>query len=60
MNLIEQIKELGGIKMVRILGIAFMCIITSGCVTTTKVIIKHQFPDEHIQYEISKEWIREY
>ena len=46
--------------MVRILGISLICIITSGCVTTTKVIIKHQFPDEHIQYEISKEWIREY
>ena len=46
--------------MVRMLGIALMCSITSGCVATTKVIVKHQFPDEHIQYEITKEWTREY
>lgn len=45
--------------MIRILGLILVAILT-GCVATTKVIVKHQFPDEHIQYEFTKEWTNTY
>ena len=35
-------------------------VLLSGCVATTKVIVKHQFPEEHIQYEFTKEWTKTY
>lgn len=45
--------------MIRMLGLILVAILT-GCVATTKVIVKHQFPDEHIQYEFTKEWTKTY
>ena len=45
--------------MTRKLGMVLVTMIT-GCVATTKVIVKHQFPDEHIQYEFTKEWTKTY
>ncbi len=35
-------------------------VLLSGCVATTKVIVKHQFPEEHLQYEFTKEWTKTY
>ena len=46
--------------MSKSLWMALLCSIIGGCVATTKVIIKHQFPDEHIQYEFTKEWTKTY
>jgi len=46
--------------MVRMLWTILACSTITGCVATTKVIVKHQFPDEHIQYEVIKEWTREF
>jgi hypothetical protein len=31
-----------------------------GCVTTTKVVVRHSFPQENINYEISQEVSRAY
>jgi hypothetical protein len=46
--------------MRKVLGMALLCIIIGGCVATTKVIVKHQFPEEHIEYEFTKEWTKTY
>ena len=46
--------------MIRMVWMALACSTISGCVATTKVIVKHQFPDEHIQYEFTKEWTKTY
>ena len=46
--------------MTKVLGMAIVTIIIAGCVATTKVIIKHQFPEEHLQYEVTKEWTKTY
>jgi len=40
--------------------IIVVLVLLSGCVATTKVIVKHQFPEEHIQYEFTKEWTKTY
>lgn len=40
--------------------IIVILLLLSGCVATTKVIVKHQFPEEHIQYEFTKEWTKTY
>ena len=40
--------------------ILFGCITISGCIATTKIIIKHDFPEEHIDYEIQQGWTKEY
>ena len=46
--------------MIRMLCIALICTVLTGCVATTKVIIQHDFPDEHINYEIQQGWTKEY
>jgi len=46
--------------MSKMLGMALLCGIIGGCVATTKVIVKHQFPKEHIEYEFTKEWTKTY
>jgi len=46
--------------MIRILGMVLICTVLTGCVATTKIIIKHQFPDEHIDYEIQQGWIKQF
>ena len=40
--------------------IIVVLVLLSGFVATTKVIVKHQFPEEHIQYEFTKEWTKTY
>ena len=46
--------------MLKLLWMAIVCVTFTGCVATTKIIIKHQFPKEHINYEITKEWTKTY
>ena len=47
--------RLAGIALI-ILGLLLL----AGCVTTTKVVVRHAFPDDHINYEISQEVSRAY
>ena len=47
--------RLAGIALI-ILGLLLL----AGCVTTTKVVVRHAFPDDHINYEISQEVTRAY
>lgn len=46
--------------MIRMVWVAFMCVAVTGCVSTTQIIIKHHFPEEHINYEINQGWTKEY
>ena len=46
--------------MIRLLGIVLVCTVLTGCIATTKIIIKHQFPDEHIDYEIQQGWTKNF
>jgi len=46
--------------MLRILWAILVCMVLTGCVATTKIIVKHQFPDEHIDYEIQQGWIKQF
>jgi len=46
--------------MIRILWMVLVCTVLTGCVATTKIIVKHQFPEEHIDYEIQQGWIKEF
>jgi hypothetical protein len=46
--------------MLKLLWMAIMCVTVTGCVATTKLIIKHKFPEEHIDYEIQQGWTKEY
>ena len=46
--------------MIRLLGMVLVCTVLTGCVATTKIIVKHQFPDEHIDYEIQQGWIKQF
>ena len=36
--------------------ILLLACVCSGCVSTTKIIIRHEFPEENLKYEISREW----
>ena len=53
-------KLMWRIEMIRMLWMALICTVLTGCVATTKVIIQHDFPDEHINYEIQQGWTKEY
>ena len=46
--------------MIRTLCIVLICTALTGCVATTKIIIQHDFPDDHINYEIQQGWTKEY
>ena len=46
--------------MIKMLWIALTCTVLTGCVSTTQIIIKHHFPEEHINYEINQGWTKEY
>ena len=47
-------------RYVGVLLIIWGLICLHGCVTTTKVVVRHAFPDDHINYEISQEVTRAY
>ncbi len=40
--------------MIRTLCIVLVCTALTGCLATTKIIIQHDFPDDHINYEIQQ------
>ena len=44
--------------MIRILGMVLICTVLTGCVTTTKMVIRQHVPEHHLNYEISQEWTR--
>ena len=46
--------------MIRMVWVAFMCVAVTGCVSTTQIIIKHHFPEAHINYEINQGCTKEY
>ena len=46
--------------MIKLLWIALVSTVFTGCVSTTQIVIKHHFPDEHINYEINQGWTREF
>ena len=46
--------------MIKMLWIALASAVLTGCVSTTQIIIKHHFPEEHINYEFHQGWTKEY
>ena len=46
--------------MLKLLWMAIICVTFAGCVATTKIIIKHNLPKEHINYEIQQGWTKTY
>ena len=36
--------------------ILLLACVCSGCVSTTKIVIRHEFPEENLKYEVSREW----
>ena len=56
----DAIAEAKHAKMIRTLCIVLVCTALTGCLATTKIIIQHDFPDDHINYEIQQGWTKEY
>ena len=44
--------------MVRMLGMVLICTVLTGCVTTTRIIIRQHIPEQNLKYEVSQEWTR--
>ena len=44
--------------MIRMLGMVLICTVLTGCVTTTKIIVRQRIPEQNLNYEVLQEWTR--